>query len=274
MRDYDEEASMLEAMERDLEGVETLITFNGKCFDLPLLETRYRMHRRRSPFSSMAHLDLLHGARRLWRLRYESCRLTELESQVLGHLREGDVPGELIPLIYFDYLRTKTAWRLAPVFLHNALDIVSLACLTAIVPWVFRDAAGAPLHHPAEMVSLARWLRRAGQEDQALILFHRAVESRLRDDLLFRTLLDIGHLEKKRGNTDAALAAFSQLAATPNAHRAAALEELAKHYEHRERNFAMALDLTETALAAHSSETLRKRHARLLVRIALCRTLP
>ena len=82
----------------------------------------------------MQHLDLLFGARRLWKLRLESCRLVDLENRILGVEREGDLPGEMIPYCYFDFLRTQQAFQVVPIFHHNAIDILSLACLTAIVP--------------------------------------------------------------------------------------------------------------------------------------------
>ena len=107
MRDYCEEASLLDAVSRHLAPFRVLITYNGRSFDQPLLETRYRLNRSRPPFGKLEHLDLLHGARRLWKLRYESCRLVDLETQVLGFERDGDVPGALIPYLYFEYLRTR-----------------------------------------------------------------------------------------------------------------------------------------------------------------------
>ena len=105
MRDHAEEASQLDALSRHLASFKVLITYNGRTFDQPLLETRYRLNRARPPFARMEHLDLLHGARRLWKLRFESCRLVDLENQILGIEREGDVPGALIPYLYFEYLR-------------------------------------------------------------------------------------------------------------------------------------------------------------------------
>jgi uncharacterized protein YprB with RNaseH-like and TPR domain len=197
MRDFDEEASALAALEEDLAGAETLVTYNGKTFDLPLLETRFRMSRRKPPFAKLPHLDLLHGARRLWRLRYESCKLTALESEVLGMEREGDVPGFLIPPIYFDFVRNGLADRLAPVFHHNALDIVSLACLTSIVPWAFRDPLEANLTHGGEMISLGRWLLRMKKDEEALEMFKRGVAKNIPTELEARTLVDIGKIERR-----------------------------------------------------------------------------
>ena len=163
MRDYGEEASLLDALTRHLAPFRVLITYNGRAFDQPLLETRYRLNRARPPFSRLEHLDLLYGARRLWKLRFESCRLVDLENQVLGVERHGDLPGALIPYVYFEYLRTRQAARMLPVFQHNATDILTLACLTGIVPYAFKDAAGTPLKHGAEMAGIARWLREAGR---------------------------------------------------------------------------------------------------------------
>ena len=269
MREPAEEASLLLRLSEHLSEFDTLVTYNGRTYDQPLLETRFRMARSRPPFARLEHLDLLFGARRLWKLRFDSCRLVELENQILGVEREGDLPGEMIPYVYFDYLRTKEVWRVVPILHHNAIDILTLACLTAIVPWAFRDPENAPLAHGAEMVGLARWLVAAEQPEKALVLFRRAVEKGLRDELLFRTLWDIARLEKKLGRDHAAVAVFSDLAACKNPFRAPALEELAKHYEHRERNYAMALEVTITALAlAAASESLLRRRARLEKRLA------
>lgn len=268
MRDYSEEASQLAALAECLQPFRVLITYNGKSYDQPLLETRFRMTRAKPPFARMEHLDLLFGARRLWNLRFESCRLMHLERQILGVEREGDVPGELIPHLYFDYLRTRIALRLIPIFHHNAIDILTLACLTGIVPHAFREPGSCPtLRHGAEMVGLARWYRQAEQHQAAADLFRRAIDRGLPDDLLFRTLWDLALLERRLGRDAAAVAVWTDLAASGNPFRVAALEELAKYYERRERNPAMALEMTRAALEHGDSPSLRKREARLTRRI-------
>ena len=268
MRDFAEEASLLHALEEHLAQFDVLITYNGKTYDQPLLETRFIMMRRKPPFARLAHMDLLFGARRLWKLRLESCRLIELENQILGVEREGDLPGEMIPYVYFEYLRTRQAVRLVPIFHHNAIDILTLACLTAIVPLAFRSPEDAPLHHGADWVGLARWLLKAERREEALSLLRRAVERGLSDDLLFRTLWEIAVIEKRLGREAAAIAALTELASTRNPHRVAALQELAKHYEHRERNFALALEFTRAALELEDSADLRHRAERLKQRLS------
>jgi uncharacterized protein len=268
MRDYGEEASLLHRLAEYLAPFDVLVTYNGKAYDQPLLETRFRMARARHPFDRMTHLDLLFGARRLWKLRLESCRLVDLEHRILGVEREGDLPGELIPYCYFEFLRTQRAFKLVPIFHHNAIDILSLACLTAIVPFAFRAPEEAALGHGADWIGLARWLNQAGRAAEALRLLRRAVQTVLPDHLLFRTLWDIAALERRAGREDAALAVVTELASSRNPYRVRALEALARHYEHRERNYAMALEMTRSALAIEDGPELRRREERLKARLA------
>jgi uncharacterized protein YprB with RNaseH-like and TPR domain len=263
MRDFAEETSLLSALDEHLSQFDVLVTYNGRVYDAPLLETRYRMARRKPPFERMQHVDLLFGARRLWKLRFDSCRLVELENQILGVERQGDLPGDLIPYVYFEYLKTGEALRLAPVFHHNAVDILTLACLTAIVPHAFRPAAAARLGHGAEMVGIGRWLRKEERFEDALDLFHRAIQAGLPDELLFRTMWDAALLERKLAREDAFVSILTDIAAEPNPHRAAAMAELAKYYERSEGNVAMALEMTRSALDIAPSQALERRLARL-----------
>ena len=271
MRDYAEERSTLLALEQHLAEFDVLITYNGRTYDQPLLETRFRMMRQQPPFERLAHLDLLYGARRLWKLRLEGCKLTGLEEKILGYQREGDVPGHLIPHIYFEFLRGGDASNLMPVLHHNALDILTLACLTAIVPAAFRAKDGdalarAGVRHGADLVGIARWLVTEDEHEGALTLFKRAVDTGLPDSLLFRCLWDIAQLEKKLGRINAALERWTELAGCRNDFRVCAFEELAKYYEHREKNYALALDFTCEALRYSRSPELENRKARLELR--------
>lgn len=263
MREFGEEASQLSALHEHLKQFEVLITYNGRTFDQPLLETRFRMVRQRPPFAALEHLDLLFGARRLWNLRFDSCRLVDLENQILGVERQGDLPGEMIPYFYFEYLRRHEIFRLMPIFHHNAVDILTLACLTAIVPRAFHSPDQAQFTHAAEMVGLARWWRQADQHENALALFRQALDRELPDELLFRTMWDVAALEKKLGREHAALPMLTDLASARNPWRAPAFTELAKYYEHRERNYAMALEMARNAFDLDPCDALRRRITRL-----------
>jgi uncharacterized protein YprB with RNaseH-like and TPR domain len=273
MRDYLEEKSVLAALEAHLREFDVMITYNGKTYDQPLLETRYRLCRHKPPFSRIQHLDLLFGARRLWKLRLESCRLIQLEQQILGVFREGDLPGELIPYVYFEYLRAREAQRLVPVFHHNAMDILTLACLTAVVPAAFRTPDAETLKQVGlrrgeDLIGVARWLLNAGETERSLALFRRAIDLGLPDKLLFRSLWDVAAIEKKLGRPAAALQIYTELAGCRNDQRVGALEELAKYYEHDEKNYAIALEFTRQALESGRTETLLKRKERLERRLA------
>src|SRR5204862_186621 len=135
-----------------------IVTFTGRPLDVPLLESRYRLRRERFPLECAVHLDLLHPARRLWTMRLESCRLQSLEVALLGLRRHGDVPGEEIPQIWFDYLRRRDGRALVKVLEHNRLDVVSLAALSGLAcRWVEDGWA----EDPRDVYSLARVLERA-----------------------------------------------------------------------------------------------------------------
>src|SRR5882724_11883608 len=154
MRDLDEEPALLAALDALFRDSDGFVTYNGAGFDLPLLETRFVLARRRWR-GDRFHLDLLGAARRLWSARLADCRLGTLEQHVLRVTREDDLPGALIPAAYFAYLRRKRAGELPRVFEHNRCDILSLVALTG---WMAAAMARAPEPdlHPEELAGLGR----------------------------------------------------------------------------------------------------------------------
>ncbi len=273
MRDFEEEASLLTALAQHLDTFRVMITYNGRTFDKPVLETRCAENYVPTPFERLTHhVDLLHGARRLWKLRYESCRLVELENRVLGYERVEDVNGWMIPHLYYEYVESPLdphRWDpMMPIFEHNNLDILSLACLTGIVPQVFRNPAECTLRHGAELLGIARWVAQTGDPAEARALMVRAVDAGMSDDLTFRALWEIAAHDRKQGDHERALAGWRDLAQCRNAYRVRALEELAKHYEHRAKDLAQALEHVRTALTHEDSLELRRREQRLLSKLA------
>jgi uncharacterized protein YprB with RNaseH-like and TPR domain len=273
MREYAEEKSILKALSAHLDNFDTLVTYNGKTYDQPLLEIRYRARRLESPFNRLAHVDLLHGSRRIWKLRYDNCKLSFLENRVLGVERHGDLAGELIPYVYFEYLRYGEALRLVPIFHHNAIDILSLGCLTAIVPAAFRGATpdsleAMGLRRGEEYLGIARWFQASGDHEKALALLDHAVALGLPDSLLFNTLWEIARLHRRAGRHGASVGILTELAGCRNPCQVNAFAELAKHYEHRERNLDAALEFARVAAAANPSEGAEKRITRLEGKIA------
>jgi hypothetical protein len=269
MRDYHEEPALLHALAGELRRFDRLVTFNGKMFDVPLLDARFRLNRARFPLASAPHLDLLHPARRLWKARLESCRLQSLEAGVMGLRRGGDIPGEEIPQVYFDWVRRRDARMLAKVFEHNRQDIVSLAALAVLAcQWVEEGRA----EDPRDVYSLARVLERARLYDRCEAEYRRALELGP-GGLRGPTLLRLAWRAKRAG--DDARAAELWLAAG-EAGQVEGWRELAMYHEHRTRQLDEALAAVARGLelvgpeshrdvrAWHQAEGFERRHRRLL----------
>ena len=264
MRDFDEELAMLQAIAECLASHDVLVTYNGSSFDVPLLETRYRLRRQPNPFQRLGHVDLLHAARRVWSERMRNCKLGTLESEILGVRRSGDVPGALIPQRYFDFLRSGNAAGLREVFHHNVLDIVSLACLSAVLMPAYSDPGKASLHHGQDLLGLARWLRNQGNHESALELYRKAIHAGLPASGLLPSLWESAQIERRLGNHEAQFQLLQDLARVANAYRADAFVELAKHFEHREKDYERALEMTRNAQSHAPSTQLEHRERRLL----------
>lgn len=256
LRDYPDEKAVLATLSEVLAGYKGLVTFNGKTFDVPLLETRYALARQRSPFGRLLHVDLLHPARRLWKLRLERCHLTHLEKEVLGIERKGDVDGADIPGIYFDYLRSGDARGLAPVFYHNALDIVTLAALTAEMARLIRMEAAANDAEPSssampglDLFSLSRIFERAGHAERSVSACRRALASGLPEPIESEALWHLATQHKRRGEYHESTRIWTEITDRQGDYFLEALEQLAIHSEHRQRDFQAALEFTSSALA-------------------------
>ena len=252
LRDYPEEKAILAALAGRLESYDGLVTFNGKTFDVPLLETRFALARMKSPFSRLVHLDLLHPARRLWKLRLESCRLTHLEEHILGVRRDGDIPGSGIPAIYFEYLRTGNPRGLQPVFFHNAMDIVTLAVLTleaanVIHPSRF-EKSGEAGGHALDLFSLSRIFERAGDSSKSVSACRRALSAGLPDGMEPRALWHLALQHKRRGEYELAIEIWQELTRRGADFSVESFEQLAIHYEHRGRNAQAAMEFTKAAV--------------------------
>ncbi|HVO11422.1 MAG TPA: ribonuclease H-like domain-containing protein [Vicinamibacteria bacterium] len=242
MRDYHEEPALLCGVAEELARFAQVVTFNGKMFDLPLLETRFRLNRERYPLAGARHLDLLHPARRLWKARLESCRLQALEVELMGLRRTGDLPGEEIPQVYFDWVRRRDAGRLARVFEHNRQDIVSLAALAVhACRWVEEGSA----EDPRDLYSLGRVLERAREFEKSETQYTRALAAgagAVRGPALVR----LAWRAERSGRHQRALALWREAA---EAGEPLALRQLAIHHEHRTRDYAAALAAVERGLA-------------------------
>jgi uncharacterized protein len=246
MRDHSEEHSLLVALAERMAERRVLVTFNGKCFDWPLLETRYRMTRTIRPPAPRAHLDFLHPSRHLWRLRLGSVRLPELERNVLGWNRGADVESQLIPAIYFDFLRGGSPEALVPIFHHNQMDLRGLAGLAERVLSVLADPA-SPTRDAFELFGASRICERRGEAARARKLYEQSIALELPPETARVARKALARLAKKDGDFAAACAAWTQLLGSSR-DGLDAYEELALHFERRAREPDCAAVLVRKAL--------------------------
>ena len=239
---YTAERALLVAVAANAADASAVVTFNGKSFDMPLMETRFVLHRMTTPFATLPHVDMLHPARRLWRSDDDgtsgACRLTTLEATLCGHLREDDVPAFEIPSRYFHYVRTGDARPLAAVFEHNRLDLLALALITAHVSQLLDE--GAPAARSArEAAGLGCLYEHAGLSLQACACYLRAGE--LPGDVATHAeaLRRYAVLSRRERRYDDAAGAWRRalgLRRCPPMIAREAMEALAVHHEHRARN--------------------------------------
>jgi uncharacterized protein len=293
---YAAERALLAAVAEFFAGAELIVTYNGKTFDVPVMETRWTFHRMRMPLEGVPHFDMLHPARRLWKGRAGAldvdegaCRLTTLERALLDVTRVGDVDGFEIPGRFFHFLRTGDPRPLEPVLEHNRLDLVSLAAVTGRAARLARQGADV-CRDCAEALALGRVYERAGSHDRAEACYRKAAQSgssEIRIEALFRLGV---RCRRERRFTEAATAWEEVLAmragverdpvrlkpdATyergrpqPDATYQRAAEALAIHHEHRARDYETARELALFALdeveeTGRRAEEIRYRLARL-----------
>jgi uncharacterized protein len=247
MREHSEEHSLLTALAERMAERRVLVTFNGKTFDWPLLETRFRMTRAIRPPAPRAHLDFLHPARNLWRLRLGSVRLPELEKYVLGWNRGADVMSELIPEIYFNFLRGGDPDPLVPVFLHNQMDLRGLAALAGRVVGLLADAETKG-QDAFELYGVSRICERRGEAGRARRLYERTIGAELPAEADRTARRSLARLAKREGNFGQARELWEGMLGNSK-EGIEAYEQLAIYYEHRAREPKQAAAIVRKALA-------------------------
>jgi uncharacterized protein len=275
MRGFHEEPAILRDIIDLLPEFAAIVTFNGSSFDWPLLETRLLFHGHRE-FPRPVHWDLLHPARRLWRHRLGDCSLGNLEARLFGVARIDDVPGFVIPGLYFDYVRSRDARPLRAVFSHNQEDIVTLARLANLYLRA-EHTPDAALTDPSEFLGLALLRIERGQRASGLELLSRVIDHpRLSADLAARAISTLAVELRRDGNRPGAAGLWRRLCDSPGQCGIDVIRarvELAKFYEHHARDFAEAIRQVELALnrvdldgLAHLRPDLTHRLSRLLRR--------
>lgn len=241
MRDYPEERFMLEKVREQILESDLICTFNGKTFDIPLLRTRFLMNRINPDCLDLPHIDLLPIARRIYKLRLSQCRLSRIETEVLGIPRTGDLPGSEAPDRFFRFLKTGEFALLDNVLTHNEQDVASMLLLLSHLCAQYAQpeqisfqedlfSMGAALekeHHASESRRVFR-LVPAGKLHSSSQL--RLAASHRRDGQIEHARqIYLDMISRKEGGVEPYIA-------------------LAKYYEHVECNLPQALEMTRKAL--------------------------
>jgi len=261
MRHPGEERALLYALSRVLDRCTSVVSFNGRSFDLPLLNTRFLMFHELPRLHDAPHLDLLHPARRIWRPRLSSCALSSLETEVLGLRRATvDVPGWLIPRLYLDYVRTGDPGEMVSVFYHNLEDIRSLVPLAVTLGRLFdRERAGPEVAaeaglHPMDYVSLARDYELLGWLEAGEATYREALKHALPPDLQRVVISRLSFLLKRQERRAEAAELWQDWITSVPGDDVTPYVELAKYYEWHEVNLEAAQMWTRWAL--HIAERL------------------
>ncbi len=260
LEDYPGELAFLEALLGEFDEDAVLVTYNGSSFDLPLLRTRCVMNGRRAP--ARPHIDALFAARRLWKRVHGGASLGLLEREVLGVEREEDVPGSMIPGLYFSYLRSGDEPLMRAVLSHNAEDVASLAALLARADSIFSEPRARAHSSSVDRAGLGRTLLAVGREPEGEELLEAALGDG--DEAAGLLLSAIYRRAGRDGDRRRALAML------PDSYRSDL--ERAKFFERRDRDYGEALVWAGKARALApteaAAEALDRRIARLKLRAA------
>ncbi len=249
------ERGMLALVAGEFDAASGMVTYNGRGFDVPVMESRWGFHRQPCPLDDVPHVDMLPPARRLWRAAAEAselgCRLVHLEEIVLGVVRSGDVPGWEIPYRYFDFLRSGDASLLEPILLHNRLDLISLAAVTAHAQRLVKEGPDVAAV-ASECVALGRLYMREGDLVKAEAAFKAACEwggcERQTREAAYHGLAILCRRERRYAEAAEAWRSLIALGHGRTTRAREAIEALAIHNEHRARDLATARALALRAL--------------------------
>ncbi|MFH2036349.1 MAG: ribonuclease H-like domain-containing protein [Candidatus Zixiibacteriota bacterium] len=243
--DFPDEEAMLTAVREEINDQTVIVSYNGKAFDMPILSDRLVLHRIERNLLFADHIDLLHTVRRMYRLRLQSCTLSNIEAKILDFRRHNDIPGALVPAIYFNWLNYDDVTDLTGVVQHNLYDIVSLFFLMHHLEEI-RINPEEKITEPDDVLSLAKIIH-AGKNHEdvcrTLESFNNITGYYDRYDIMFFHSMAY----KRSGQLDEAVSLWNKIAHSGSPESFSALVELSKYYEHKTKDCQRAI---ECALAA------------------------
>jgi uncharacterized protein YprB with RNaseH-like and TPR domain len=226
---------------------QSVVTYNGKSFDIPLLETRFILHRQPFQLSGLPHLDFLYPARRLWSHKYESCRLFHLALNVVQAGRTEDIPSAEIPWRYFQYLQTGNYDLIEPILYHNQEDILSLLGVVVVGAHIFSEDPDLCLGDAMDFYGAGKVLANVGDVEKSVQFFQKALDGNLTDEVSIATKKRLSAHFKKHQDWDKAVPIWQEIVSTEVVTLAqlSSFRELAMHFEHRLKNYEEAKRIAE-----------------------------
>ncbi len=245
----DHEEGMLEYIAKFAKRFTCLASFNGKSYDVPLLNTRYVMNRLVPFFEDFEHIDLLHPSRALWKYSLRDCKLKTLESELMGLHREGDITGELIPEVYFEYLESGITDKVERIFYHNRFDVITMLGILLLILQSIKNKF--PENNPLNDYAKGRIFHKKKEIDRSIQHYENVLNSNISISRRIVTLLELASIYKKEKNIEKAIELWKQTIEID--YSTTAYVELAKYFEHTEKNIEMAFEMSNKALDGLSS---------------------
>ncbi len=254
---------------------QSVVTFNGKSFDLPLLETRFILYRKPFLLSELPHLDFLFPARSLWRHKHESCRLFHLAREVVEADRAEDIPSAEIPWRYFQYLQTGNFTLVEPILYHNKEDILSLLGVVAAGAMILEENEETCLSDAMDFFGAGKVLEKTGDLDKSIRYFEKALNGSLSDEVSLEARRRLSLYFKRNGEWEKAVPLWQEMVSSHNInrHHLFSFRELAMYFEHKLKKYEEALRVAEEGLvcslgiSGYFEKDFRKRLERLKTKI-------
>lgn len=253
MQNPSSESAQLYFLEEYLASCKSIVSYNGKSFDIPLLTTRYLYNQFPVPFNDLVHIDLLHISRKLWRNRVQTCALGNIEDSILGFERTSDdIPGWQIPQIYNDYLITHDPTEIQRVIYHNAMDIVSLAALFSHISALLWTAENDENNNIDELIPIGRIYEEIDELETAKRLYwigidlHQNNNRKILSNEYIEAAWRLATIYKRDGEFQVAIDLWERAC---NLGHIQSFVELAKYYEHKQKDYQKALQEINSGLA-------------------------
>ncbi len=240
-------------------GFKSIVTYNGKAFDMPLVETRFALHRMTCPLRGLPHLDFLFSARSLWKHKYDSCRLFHLAQQIVQAERSEDIPSSEIPLRYFQYIRSGDFSLIEPIIYHNQEDLLSLLGVVvagSVLVERNRETAERGEGDPMDLFGVAKLFERAGDATTSAALLEKALAGGrgLSAEASQAARKTLSHHFKKNKNWDKALPFWQEMASGEEVD-CDCFRELSMYFEHTARDYDEAIRVATEGLAVSKGKS-------------------